>query len=87
MIADESLILWYTKSQETVETMDFTQRTCSEEDEDCNISRKGDGHRYSQGVIYIDYLLKAEFKWDRIKATLTPHLTVILLTTKSGITI
>ncbi|XP_036338566.1 uncharacterized protein LOC118748298 [Rhagoletis pomonella] len=30
----------------TVETVDFTRRTCSEEGEDCPIDRKGDGHRF-----------------------------------------
>lgn len=32
------------RGQRTVETMDFTLRTCSDEDEDCPIGRTGDGH-------------------------------------------
>jgi len=38
--------LVYTRDQGTVETVDFTRRTCSEEGEDCPIGRKGDGHRF-----------------------------------------
>lgn len=33
-------------SQETVETVDFIQRTCSEEDEDCSDGRKADSQRF-----------------------------------------
>jgi len=36
----------HTSDQGTVETVNFTRRTCSEEGEDCSIGRKGDGHRF-----------------------------------------
>jgi len=35
-----------TRVQGTVETVDFTRRTCSEEGEDFPIGRKGDGHPF-----------------------------------------
>jgi len=38
--------LVHTRDQGPVETVDFTRRTCSEEDEDCPIGLKGDGHRF-----------------------------------------
>jgi len=38
--------LVHTRDQGTVETVDFTRRTCSEEVEECPISRKGEGHRF-----------------------------------------
>jgi len=38
--------LVHTRDQGTVETVDFTRRTSSEESEDCTIGRKGDGHRF-----------------------------------------
>jgi len=38
--------LVHTRDQGTVETVDSTRRTCSEEGEDCPIGRKGDGHRF-----------------------------------------
>jgi len=38
--------LVYTRDQGTVETVDFTRRTCFEEDEDCPIGRNGDGHHF-----------------------------------------
>lgn len=52
--------LVYTRDQGTVETVDFTQRTCSEEGEDSLISWKDNGYLFwnSQGLIYIDYLGK-----------------------------
>jgi len=45
---DETWIHWYTPETKspTVETVDFTRLTCSEEGEDCPIGRKGDGHRF-----------------------------------------
>jgi len=55
--------LVHTRDQGTVETVDFTGWTCSEEGEDCPIGRKGDGRRFfldSQRVIYIDYLEKGK---------------------------
>jgi len=38
--------LVHTRDQGTVETVNFTRRTCSEEGEDCPIGRKGDGYRF-----------------------------------------
>lgn len=38
--------LVHTRDQSTVETVDFSRRTCSEESEDRPIGRKGDGHRF-----------------------------------------
>jgi len=38
--------LVHTRDQGTVETVDFTRRTCSEEGDDCPIFRKGDGNRF-----------------------------------------
>jgi len=38
--------LVHTRDQGTVETVDFTRRTCSEEGEDCPIGQKSDGHRF-----------------------------------------
>jgi len=38
--------LVHTRDQGTVETEDFTRRTCSEEGEDCPIGRKGNGHGF-----------------------------------------
>jgi len=50
--------LVHTGDQGTVETVDFTQRTWSEEEEDCPIGRKGECHRFLglTRLIYIDYL-------------------------------
>jgi len=38
--------LGHTRDQGTVETVDFSRRTCSEEGEECPIGRKGDGHLF-----------------------------------------
>ena len=38
--------LVHTKDQGTVETMNFTRRTCSKEGEDCPVGRKGYGRRF-----------------------------------------
>jgi len=38
--------LVHPRDQGTVETVDFTRRTCSEEDVNCPIGRKGDGHLF-----------------------------------------
>jgi len=38
--------LVHTRPQGTVEKVEFTRRTCSEEVEDCPIGRKGNGHRF-----------------------------------------
>jgi len=38
--------LVHTRDQGSVETVNFTRRTCSEEGEDGPINRKGDGHRF-----------------------------------------
>jgi len=51
--------LVHTRDQRTVETVDFTRRTWSEEGEDCPISRKGDGHRFMR-FTRCDYLEKGK---------------------------
>ena len=38
--------LVHTRDQGTIETVDFTRRTCSEEGEECLIGRKNNGHRF-----------------------------------------
>ena len=38
--------LVHTRDQGTVEAVDFTKQTCSEEGEDYPIGKKGDGHRF-----------------------------------------
>jgi len=38
--------LVHTRDHGTVEKVNFTRRTCSEEGEDCPIGRKGDGHSF-----------------------------------------
>ena len=38
--------LVHTRDQGTIETVDFSRRTCSEEGKDCPIGRKGYGHRF-----------------------------------------
>lgn len=54
------VLLVHTRDQVTVETVDFTQRTCSEEGEDCPIDRKGDGHRFLRFTRYDLHRLPGE---------------------------
>jgi len=60
--------LVHTRVQGTVETVDFTRRTCSEEGEDCPIGRKGDGHRFLGFTRCIPHGFAAELQKIR------PHL-------------
>ena len=67
--------LVHTRDQGTVETVDFTWQTSSEEGEDCPIGQKGDGHYLEKGkmvtgLYYAELLVQFDAKLQKKRSHL-----------------
>ena len=67
--------LLYTRDKGTIKTMDFTESTSSEEGEDCEVGRKGDGHSFLGCTWYNSYRLlsvEANDQWRLLRSLIGP---------------